>query len=60
MKLTEEMIVGVLDRVTRRCQAAIAAGGIPHEEAEDGRPVPDGWHLDPQIAYWLPPGVSLL
>jgi hypothetical protein len=48
-------------RMQRRVLAAENAGGISLEEVLDNvRTVPEGWVLDYELSYWLPPTVVLL
>lgn len=44
----------------RKCEAARTVGGISARDALEGKPVPDGWRLDYQTQYYLPPNVVLL
>lgn len=59
MEISQKDIEQVLDRFFRRSEAAKAAGGISHKDVVEGTPVPDGWQLDYELAYWLPPNVRL-
>ena len=60
MQITTQQIEDVLASFFRRCEAAKSAGGIAHRDFVDGTDVPDGWVLDFETYYWLPPNVHLL
>lgn len=59
MEISKNDVEQILSRFFRRGEAAIAAGGIAHKDVVEGVEVPDGWKLDYELAYWLPPNVSL-
>lgn len=44
----------------RRCQHAQDIGGISLRDAVQGTDVPEGWVLDQETYYYLPPNVVLL
>lgn len=58
--ITEEMIENTIRRAFRRSEAAQAAGGIGEQDRYNGAVIPEGWKLDYETEYWLPPNVSLL
>lgn len=59
MRLTKEMVEEIISDSLRRCKAAKAIG-LPLYKAMDGEPIPDGWELDYETLYYLPPNVKLL
>lgn len=57
--LDAEFVRRVVRAARARCVIADAVGGIPLQEIEDGRQtIPDGWKLDPDTMYYLPPDIS--
>lgn len=60
MECTEEMVKNVIDAMFRRCAAARAIGGIALRDVVDGTAeIPDGWALDFDTDYFIPPNVRL-
>lgn len=60
MNITTDDIERELSRFWRRSDAARAAGAISVKEQYDGTKIPDGWVLDHELDFWLPPNVRLL
>lgn len=60
VELSNSDIEHILAKFWRRAEAARAAGGISKKDQFEGATIPDGWVLDYQIDYWLPPNVVLL
>jgi len=58
--IDEEMIENVIQVMFRRSEAAKAAGGISEYDRMNGVSVPEGWKLDYELDYWLPPNVILM
>lgn len=56
---THEFVSGVLGQHFRRCDAARAIG-VSMQAAVEGAEIPDGWTLDPETEYFLPPNVVLI
>lgn len=57
MILTREIVEDVLDDFMERCEIARPAG-IAYRDYVEGVPVPEGWWLDQETYYWLPPNFS--
>jgi hypothetical protein len=57
--ICSKMVADTTQSVIKRGEAAIAAGGISEKDRVEGAVIPDGWKLDHQLDYWLPPNVLL-
>lgn len=49
----------VLASYARKCEAAKTLG-LPLSAVRDGESVPEGWELDSDTAYFMPPNIILL
>lgn len=58
MQLTAELIERTISDHFRKCEIAISIG-LPLYAAVDGKPIPEGWKLDYETLYYLPPNVKL-
>lgn len=57
---TEQDVKDFLDVLFRRCEAARNAGGVALQDVVEGtQRRPEGWVLDIQTCYYLPPNVRL-
>lgn len=59
MEISQKDIEDVMSRFFRRSEAARAAGGISHKDVVEGATIPDGWRLDHELDFWLPPNIAL-
>lgn len=50
-----DVIRAILSAFLRRSEAIKAAGGISLQEHLEGKPIPDGWVMDSQCSFFVPP-----
>jgi len=56
----EAFVRKTIEGFFRRSQAIQAAGGIPLQEVIDGvKTVPEGWRLDQETDFYIPPNLQL-
>lgn len=60
MQIDATVIEQTIQSMVRRSDAARNAGGISKIDHMEGAKIPDGWKLDMDIDYWLPPNITLI
>ena len=60
MEITTADVENILAAQQRRVAVILAAGGIAHMLVVDHRAVvPNGWVLDQETYFWIPPNLDL-
>ena len=60
MIITADDVRNIIASHQRRAAAIVAAGGIPLYEVVDNiKTVPDGWVLDSETQFYIPPNLDL-